>query len=159
VATTGLRNDPVSGYRFIVSLVGSAGTLQRAVFGTERVAAGGFSECSGLEANMTVEEYAEGGVNDYVHKFMTRMTYANIVLKRGVGFSNELWTWHADYVQGRGRRLDGLIMLLNDFGLPVKSWQFVRGLPVKLVGPTLNATQSAVAIETLEIVHEGWKLV
>jgi phage tail-like protein len=150
------RNDPVLGFSFYITLNQTAGFLQTAIFGTNQIAAGGFSECSGLEANMTVEEYMEGGVNDYVHKFMTRMTYANIVLKRGVSFSNELWQWHSDFINGNGKRMDGLITLQNEFGLPVKTWKFVRGLPVKMTGPTLNAAQSSVAIETLEIVHEGW---
>jgi phage tail-like protein len=156
MATTGFRDDPVRGFNFHISLIKSAGILQKAIFGTEPIAAGGFSECSGLEANMTVEDYLEGGVNNYVHKFMTRMTYANIVLKRGMSFSSELWQWHADFINGNGKRMDGLIVLQNELGLPVKAWKFVRGLPMKMTGPTLNAAQGAVAIETLEIVHEGW---
>lgn len=156
--TTGRRSDPLPAYNFYISLVQNAGTLQKAVFGSEQVAAGGFSECTGLEASLTVEEYAEGGLNGYVHKFPTRMTYSNIVLKRGVGFSDELWRWHEAYASGEGKRSDGLIVLKNEIGLPIKSWKFVRGLPMKLTGPSFNAGQSAVAIESLEIVHEGWKL-
>jgi phage tail-like protein len=158
MAQTGLRDDPLRGYKFYISLTNTAGALQKAVFGVKRVAAGGFSECSGLDASMTVEEYSEGGQNTYVHKFMTRMTYSNITLKRGLTFSSELWKWHADYVAGRGKRLDGLIVLQNELGLPVKSWKFVRGLPLKMSGPSLNASQSGVAIESLEIAHEGWQL-
>ena len=158
MSATGNRNDPFPSFRFYVSLIETAGTLQKAVFGSEEVAAGGFSECTGLEASMTLEEYSEGGQNAYVHKLMTRMTYTNIVLKRGMTFSDQLWRWHADYVSGNGKRSDGLITLANEFGLPVRHWQFVRGLPAKITGPTLNASQSAAAIETLEIAHEGWKL-
>lgn len=158
MSITGMRDDPFRAFNFYISLTESAGLLQKAIFGTEQVAAGGFSECSGLEANMTVEEYVEGGLNGYVHKFMTRMTYANIVLKRGMSFSNELWQWHADFINGEGKRMDGVIVLQNEIGLPVRSWKFVRGLPVKMTGPTLNAAQSAVAIESLEIIHEGWSL-
>ena len=158
MSATGSRNDPFPAFRFYVSLIQTAGALQKAVFGAKKVAAGGFTECTGLDATMTLEEYSEGGQNAYVHKFMTRMTYSNIVLKRGMTFSDELWRWHADYIAGNGKRSDGLITLANEFGLPVRSWKFVRGLPAKLTGPTLNASQSAVAIETLEIAHEGWQL-
>jgi phage tail-like protein len=159
MSATGIRNDPFPAFNFYVSLIESAGWLQKAVFGSEQVSAGGFTECTGLEATMTLEDYTEGGLNSYVHKFMTRMTYSNIVLKRGMTFSDELWRWHADFVSGKGKRTDGLITLVNEFRLPVRSWKFARGLPAKLTGPTLNASQGAVAVETLEIVHEGWQLV
>lgn len=154
----GMREDPLRAFNFYISLTKTAGILQQAIFGTERTAAGGFSECTGLEATMTVEEYAEGGLNGYMHKFMTRMTYSNIVLKRGMSFSDELWRWHQDFINGEGQRSDGLIVLQDENGLPVRSWKFVRGLPLKMSGPSFNAAQSAIAIETLEIVHEGWTL-
>ena len=49
--------------------------------------------------------------------------------------------------------------LLNDLHVPTSIWYFRRGLPVKYTGPSLNATQSAVAIEALEIAHEGmWQV-
>jgi len=104
-----------------------------------------------------VEEYSEGGENRYVHKFPTRMTYANIVLKRGITFSQDLWKWHYDYANGKGKRLDGVITLLDESQEPVQNWAFQGGLPLKWSGPTLNAAQSAVAVETLEIIHQGWK--
>jgi phage tail-like protein len=75
------------------------------------------------------------------------MTWANISLQRGVGRSEDLWDWYFSYLQGRGKRRDGLIMLLN--------WKFKRGLPVKWSGPTLTGTGREIAIETLEIAHEG----
>ena len=59
----------------------------------------------------------------------------------------------------RGKRRDGLIVLRNDQHEPVKAWQFARGLPAKWTGPTMDATQNQVAVEELEIVHEGLKLV
>ena len=108
---------------------------------------------------MQVEDYPEGGENRFVHKFPTRMTYSNLILKRGVSFSEDLWNWHFDYVQGKGKRRDGLIILRSELHIPVKVWIFKRGLPLKWTGPTFNASQSAVAIESLDIVHEGLELV
>jgi phage tail-like protein len=69
--------------------------------------------------------------------------------------SDDLWTWHNDWVQGNGKRKDGLIVLLDESRSPAKVWKFKRGIPSKWVGPSLNATQSNVAIESLEIAHEG----
>jgi phage tail-like protein len=131
--------------------------LEKALLSSDLVISGGFSECSGLEANLQVEEYSEGGENRFVHKFPTRMTYSNIILKRGITFSQELWNWHFDYANGRGKRLDGLITLLDESQKAVRVWAFQQGLPLKWTGPTLNAIQSQVAIETLEIMHQGWK--
>jgi phage tail-like protein len=119
-------------------------------------AVAGFSECSGLEATLEVMEYKEGGVNDYVHKFPTRASYANITLKHGVIYLyDDLWTWHDDFVHGKGKRKDGLIVLRDEARRDVKIWKFKNALPMKWVGPALNASQSNVAIESLEIAHEG----
>lgn len=116
---------------------------------------GGFQECTGLDTSLEIEEYKEGGVNDRVRKFPSRVTWSNIVLKRGIGFGDDLWNWHAAYTTGKGKRRDGIIVLENDLHVPLKMWQFARGLPIKWTGPTLNAKASEVAIESLEIVHEG----
>ena len=160
------RKDPVPAFNFYISLIRTSSALGNlfgdtglgaALQSTDLVVAGGFSECSGLEATLQVEEYSEGGENRYVHKFPTRMTYSNIVLKRGITFSQELWQWHYDYVNGKGKRLDGLITLRDEDQNAVRSWGFKGGLPLKWTGPKLNATQNAVAIETLEIIHQGWK--
>jgi phage tail-like protein len=100
----------------------------------------------------------EGGVNDRVHRFPTRFNYTNIVLKRGVGFGEDLWLWHQEFVESEGKRRDGLIILQNEMKIPIKIWTFSRGLPVKWTGPTFNATASEISIETLEIAHEKLEL-
>ncbi|MGH7491700.1 MAG: phage tail protein [bacterium] len=155
----GVRSDPFPAFNFHIALLDSSSTLATVLTAINFVAAGGFSECSGLEATMQVEDYSQGGENRFVHKFPTRMTYSNIVLKRGIGFSEDLWLWHFDYVQGKGKRRDGLITLQNELRLPIKVWKFTRGLPLKWTGPTFNAAQSAMAIESLDIVHEGLELI
>src|SRR6266851_3698329 len=94
-------------------------------------------------------------LNDRVRKFPTRMAWSNITLQRGVGLSRDLWDWYFSYIRGQGRRRDGLVMLLDDQRSPVMVWRFKRGLPVKWTGPNLVARSNEVAIETLEIAHEG----
>ncbi len=159
MAIPGFRLDPLPAFNFYISLIDTSSTLAVVTTAINFIAAGGFSECSGLDGTLQVEEYSEGGENRFVHKFPTRMTYSNITLRRGMGFSDDLWNWHFDYVNGRWKRRDGLIILQNDQHQPVKIWKFKRGLPLKWAGPTLNASQSATAIETLEIMHEGLELV
>jgi len=116
---------------------------------------GGFQECTGLETSLEVEDYKEGGLNDRIRKFPTRVNWSNIVLKRGIGLSDDLWNWHAAYMTGTGVRRDGIVVLEDDQHVPQKMWHFQRGLPIRWTGPAFNAKTSEVAIESLEIVHEG----
>lgn len=154
-----IRIDPLGAFNFYLTLIDASnvvGTLLTAAF---NYAVAGFSECSGLDVTLEVMEYKEGGVNDHVRKFPTRASHGNITLKRGVIYlEDDLWTWHQGFVQGAGTRKDGLIVLLDEGRKPAKVWKFKRGIPMKWVGPSLNATQSGVAIESLEIAHEGLEL-
>lgn len=153
------RLDPLGGYNFIIALVDSSDKLLAVLAVIGSVALGGFSECSGLESTIDVEEYQEGGNNASTLKFPTRANTSPIRLKRGVGLGDSLWNWHNEFVFGRGTRRNGLIILQNDDQIPIKMWVFNRGIPSKFVGPSLNAMQSSVAIEELEIVHEGLALI
>jgi phage tail-like protein len=150
--------DPINGYNFAVRLLDAASMLVTAVgslFGAHVTADAGFSECRGLEGQLQIEEQPEGGRNDRVLRFPTRMRWSNITLQRGVGLSPDLWAWYASYASGQGTRRDGLIVLMNDAREPVMFWKFTRGLPVRWTGPTLNARAGELAIESLEIAHEG----
>jgi phage tail-like protein len=81
--------------------------------------------------------------------------FANIVLKRGFTDGTELWDWRKLVLDGRTERRSGAIVLLNEAREAAIRWNFQSGWPRKLEGPTLNAKTSDVAIETLEIAHEG----
>jgi phage tail-like protein len=153
---TARENDPLGAFNFYLSLVDSPVVSDGLAGPAGNYQVAGFAECTGLDATVDVFEYVEGGVNDYVHKFPSRAKFGNITLKRGViSLSDDLWSWHNDFVQGRGIRKNGLIYLLNEGRIPAKVWKFKRGIPTKWVGPSLNASQSLVAIESLEIAHEG----
>ena len=153
------RPDPLLNHNFLVSLAQTSSTFGlfqvAGLTAVTDLAAGGFSECSGLEMSMQPEEYKEGGRNDAVLKFPSRITWTNLTLKKGIGVGTALWDWHYGFVEGRGRRCDGTIVLLDEMRLPYVIWCFRRGLPVKYSGPALNATQNNVAIESIEIAHEG----
>jgi phage tail-like protein len=151
-----LRIDPLGVFNFYLTLIDTSSVSGTLVSAAWNYLAAGFSECSGLEATVEVLEYKEGGVNDYTHKFPTRASFGNITLKHGViPTDDDLWTWHNGFVLGNGTRRDGLIILMDESRIPAVVWKFTRGIPTKWVGPALNATQSAVAIESLEIAHEG----
>jgi phage tail-like protein len=153
------RLDPLPNYNFLITLFDSGGLLGGAVSAATGLLLGGFTECRGLESGLEVETYFEGGVNDRVLRFPTRTSYPNITLSRGVGLGEDLWLWHEGYVKGQGTRRDGLIVLQDTLGLPIKTWSFSNGLPVRWTGPAFNAQESAVAVESLEIAHEKLELV
>src|SRR5438874_3140883 len=158
VATSAARAvlDPARSFNFVVALIDSSKTgVLGALSAVASVALGGFSECSGLEGTLQLYDHPEGGGNDTTLRFPTRMSWSNIRLRRGVTLSDDLWSWHHDFVQGNGKRRDGIIVLQNELHMPVKVWQFTRGIPTKWSGPALDAGQSRVAIEELEITHEG----
>jgi phage tail-like protein len=159
LSKTADRGDPVLNHNFVISLVDSSSTLAilepAALSAILDVPLGGFSECAGLEMSLKVEEYREGGRNSAVLKFPSRVEWTNLTLKKGLGAGTALWDWHYGFVEGRGKRRDGIIALLTDLRVPNNIWYFRRGLPVKYSGPSLNATQSSVAIESIEIAHEG----
>lgn len=159
IGALGIRTDPVLNHNFVISLIDTSSTLaavgSAALSAIADVVLGGFSECTGIEMSLKVEEYNEGGRNGTVLKFPTRVSWGNITLKKGMGAGTALWDWHFGFVEGTGKRRDGMIMLQNELRVPSTIWYFRRGLPVKYTGPSLNATQNNVAIETIEIAHEG----
>jgi phage tail-like protein len=151
-----LRIDPLSTFNFYITLIDTSNLLGTIITAVANFAVAGFSEASGLDATVEVMEYREGGVNDYVHKFATRASFSNITLKHGVIYLyDDLWTWHNDFVLGKGKRKDGLIVLMDESRKPAKVWKFKRAIPMRWSGPALNGSLSNAAIESLEIAHEG----
>jgi phage tail-like protein len=150
-----LRNNPVVGFNFAVSLTESAGIGSFVSLTVGLPPQGGFSEVSGLDLTIQAEEFREGGNNGTVLKFPGRAVWGNLKLRRGVVRSADLWDWHRGFTEGRGKRRDGVVTLLDEAGEAVRSWRFTRGLPVRWVGPSLNAREAQVAVEEIEIAHEG----
>lgn len=113
-----------------------------------------FQEVSGLSAQVNVEDIVEGGSNT-TRKLVGISSYSNIVLKRGICKAS-MYGWIAGFLTGEKRqRLSGKIQILGDDGNPVKVFSFIKGVPVKWDGPSLNVMSDAIATESLEIAHEG----
>ena len=142
--------DPLANFRFSLEL--------------DQVVVAGFAECSGLQVETKVFEYKEGGNNGTALKFPEASSYTNITLKRGITSSNDLLDWQLDVVNGtfqknsRSAARNVAIILLNEKGTTVKRWNLKRPFPVKWIGPDLKAAGNEIAIETLEIAHEGFEL-
>jgi phage tail-like protein len=139
----GQRKDPYLSFRFLLEI----DTLIR----------GGFSDVSGLQAEVDAEEYHEGGINNYVHQLPTVTKYPNLILKRGITDSDVLWKWQQDVVNGNIQRKNGRIVILDAQGDEALGWEFEAAYPIRWLGPEFQADRSAVAIETIELVHQGIK--
>jgi len=166
--STGTREDPILAYNFQVTLMESPSSLASKAltitFSSLVPPAAGFSECSGLEMSLDVQEFMEGGNNGTVLKFPTRLKPGNITLKKGLmrrGLTTpaDLWSWFNDFSLGQGRRRDGVITVMDGTHTAHTVYSFRRGLPLKYSGPQLNAGQNTVAVESVEIAHEGLFLV
>ena len=135
--------------------------------GAGQLGDGAFAECTGLDVEMDVGEYVEGGRNNGVLQRAGRLKVSRITLRRGMLYppggtvASDLWLWFQDVVDGVRpiRRYDGTVSVLDDGRRAVAVWAFSRGLPAKLVGPQLNAKTGEIAIEELQIAHEGLRLV
>ena len=135
-----------------------AGAVDRRSSAILDVAAGGFSECTGLEmSHDSPRTTRKAATTARVLKFPSRVTWANITLKKGVACDQRrCGTGTTASCEGTGKRRDGVIVLLDAARTCRSSvWYFRRGLPVKYTAPSLNATQNSVAIESIEIAHEG----
>lgn len=144
-------------YRFVVTLDPADAYLPapQALL-VPRVSEAGFQDISGLGAELEILAYPEGGTNGFVHQLPVRHSWGRITLKRGIVWGQEMWQWYrAGLTQSLGARRDGMIMLLAPDGQPAYTWVFWAGLAAKWSGPGLNAMQSEVAVESLEIAHQG----
>ena len=154
-------NEPLSKFRFLVTLSLADAYLPAAqALLLQAVAGGSFQEVTGLGAQLEVVNYAEGGRNDSVHQLPLRHSWNRITLKRGVVRDRLLWSWYENGLHDSlGARRDGTVFMLDESGLPAKAWTFHGGLAAKWTGPDLHAEQNAVAVESLEIAHEGLTIV
>jgi len=141
------RNDPYPAYNFevIVAGISDDGASVR----------GSFSEVTGLDAEIVPIEYRTGSEPNRVRKLPGLNKFSNIVLKRGIIGDLTFWNWLVNAIQGSVQRTTVSIILLDENRNPVLRWILVRAWPCKWTGPVLNAKSNEIAIETLEICHEG----
>lgn len=117
----------------------------------------GFSEVSGLDVETEVIEYSDGASPEYHSiKMPGRQKFSNITLKRGT-FSgdNQFFDWWNTKALNTVERRDLTISLLNESHEPVVVWKVKEAWPIKVQSTDLKADGSEVAIETLELAHEG----
>ena len=132
--------DPVGELRFKLTI--------------DDVELGRFSECTGLSVEYDVQAYQEGGENRFEHKLRGRLKYTNLTLKRGVTHEDALLKWFFQ-TQDAEKRGSVTLELLGPDGKRVRSFAFAGAFPVKWTGPNFNAGSTSIAIESLELAHQG----
>lgn len=136
------KKDPYLSFRFRVEIDG--------------IENGGFTEVSGLQAEVEVFDYREGGVNEFIHKLAGPVRYpSNVTLKHGLMEADRIWKWEQEMLDGRIERHNMSIILMDAAGRDKWRWEFKKAYPVRWSGPDLRASTAEVAIETLELAHQG----
>jgi phage tail-like protein len=118
---------------------------------------GGFSDVTGLGAETEVQPLRVGGLNDAEVMLPGPTKYpSRLVLKRGLGDPALLWNWYLEILHGAIKREDVKLTLRSADGQQGMAWTFLKACPVKWTGPELHAGTSAVAFESIELVHKGF---
>jgi phage tail-like protein len=155
----GARNDPFNGYNFRLDI--------------GKITVAQFRSCGGLDSTRAPIKYREGTDKTLVSRQLAGMvSHSNITLSHGITTDHSLWDWYngsasngalvagqagAEY--GAINRVDISIWLRDDAGQDRVQWKIKQAWPTKWTGPSFDATSDAIAIESLELAHEGIEVV
>ncbi len=140
----GGRYDPYRKFNFLVEIDG--------------IATAGFLVVEGVETLTDVIHYREGNEVAALRKLPGLHKYTNITLKRGVTANRELWEWRKTVLDGRTERKNGSIVVLDESRQQVMRVNFLNAWPCRWKVGALDAMESEVLIEELELVVEGLEL-
>ena len=140
---TGERKDPYKNFRFLVEI--------------DCIVQAGFSEASIPDTTQEPIEYREGNESPTVRKLPGLIKYGNLTLKWGITDSLELYEWRKLVEQGKTKdaRRNLAVILMDEEGNAASRWEFAEAWPSKYDAPDMDGKGNDVAVETLEIVHEG----
>jgi phage tail-like protein len=142
---TGTRTDPYRSFNFRVEIDG--------------LTTASFSEVGGLTGDGDSVDYREGtDVHNNVRKLMGLRKYTNVTLKHGYTHNDELWKWYTNILNGIPDRRSAAIVLMDEAHKDVMRWNVEEAWINKIEGPSLKAGANEVAIESMDLVHEGISL-
>jgi phage tail-like protein len=137
---TGLHLDPFTTFNFLLEVEG--------------LLVGGFTAISGLGSKAEVRTVREGGVNDREYKLPGQITYSDIVLDSGLTALDPMWLWYQSTLDGRIRRRNGSVYMLDQRGIPITWWNFYNAWPSEWEGPAFDSSQGLVAAQRFVLSHE-----
>jgi len=138
------RVDPYRQFRFRIEIDG--------------IKQAGFSECTFADTTTDPVEYREGNEPPIFRKLSGLTKYGNITLKWGITDSLDLYKWRQDVIDkgAAAQRKNMSIILIDETGADKARWNIVQAWPTKYKPADFSSKANEVAIETLEIVHEGF---
>ena len=139
------RRDPFRNFRFRVEIDG--------------ITQAGFSEVTGFDATIESVEYREGTDPKHVRKLSGMVKYGNVSMKWGITDSMDIYNWFKACADGYAERKNIAIIAIDEAGNDKARWEIYEAWPTKYDPPDFNAKGNDIAIESLEIVHEGMKRV
>jgi phage tail-like protein len=143
------RKDPLVSFQYAVEIQGKV--------------SGYFTECTGLGSENEVIEHkvVDKRGKEIIQKVPGRLKWENIVLKRGITDSMDIWDWRKKVEEGKvdEARANGSIVMMDQHLNPVARWNFENAWPVKVSGPSMKSDSNEIGIEELTIAHEGlWRV-
>ena len=145
----GKHKDPVTAASFFLEIQGHC--------------TGTFKECTGLgsESEVITHTTADNGGKVVIQKIPGNLKWGEITLKRGVTDDMAIWDWRKMIEDGKviSARASGTVTMYNQANEAVAEWTFDNSWPVKVTGPTMNASTNDIAVEELTIAHEGMRRV
>jgi len=137
------RKDPFTAQHFRIEING--------------LTAAGFVSCTGLAAETEVIDYRLGNDKTPMRKLPGLHKFTNVTLKRGYTADRQLWDWYKGVLDGSVQRRSISIVLTDDAGIDLLRWNVHNAWPMKYEGPALNASSNDIAMETIELAHEGFE--
>jgi phage tail-like protein len=141
------RDDPYPAYNFELVVTG--------ISDDGRAVKGSFAEVSGLQVELPPIEYRNGSEDTTVRKIAGLKKFGPVTLRRGLIGDLTMWNWILAGMNGSVQRTEAAIVLLDENRVEVMRWNLTRVWPSKWTGPGLNAKNNEIAMETLELSHEG----
>jgi phage tail-like protein len=118
-----------------------------------------FQSVSGLSVEYDYENFKEGGENRFEHKLPVRTKYTDLVLKRGMLTNSTVLNWFLDAFNHRAFKPANVnVILMNEKGEALRTWNVVHAIPKKWLVSDLNANESAIVIETLELTYRYFSI-
>ena len=143
--STGRESDPLISFAFALEVQGAV--------------KGYFTEVSGVGSENEVIEHKVTGEKgkEWIQKIPGRLKWTDITLKRGITNTLDIWDWRKLVEQGKMKdaRKDGSIVMFDRDYTPAARWNFTRGWPSKVSGPSFKSDSNEFAVEELTIAHEG----
>ncbi len=116
-----------------------------------------FQEVSGLDIESSIIEYRHGNNPAFsTIKMPGIVKTGNVTMKKGIfPADNDFWTWFSQIKMNSIKRETVIIRLLDEAGAPAMVWTLVNAWPTKVTGTDLKSDGNEVAVESIEIAHEG----